>query len=243
MSERFPTVPIPPILPYPMPGRDQLTPSLAPWRPDPRRAALLIHDMQEYFTGFLPAGAAPTNELITNITAIRQTGIPVFYSAQPSRVSRAERGLLHDLWGPGMTNAGTSAGDVVAALAPGDGDQVVVKHRYSAFHRTDLASRLAATGRDQLVVCGIFAHIGCLLTAADAFAHDIEAFLIADATADFSLADHLLALDWAARRCAVTMTTAELLDCLRTPSADATAPPAPPATPAPVSGRSAGGGS
>jgi hypothetical protein len=39
-------------------------------------------------------------------------------------------------------------------------------------------------------VCGVFAHIGCLLTAADAFSLDFETFLLADAVADFSLSDH-----------------------------------------------------
>jgi bifunctional isochorismate lyase/aryl carrier protein len=60
----------------------------------------------------------------------------------------------------------------------------------------------------------VFAHIGCLMTVNDALAHDIEAFLVADAVADFSARHHRMALDYAAGRCAVTMTTRDVVRCL-----------------------------
>ncbi|WP_371812739.1 isochorismatase family protein [Saccharopolyspora sp. ASAGF58] len=63
---------------------------------------------------------------------------------------------------------------------------------------------------DQLTTTGPCAHIGCLMTAAEAFQHDIQAFVAADAVADFSLAEHRMALDYAAKRCAVVDTSAAL---------------------------------
>ncbi|WP_432839192.1 isochorismatase family protein [Dactylosporangium sp. CA-092794] len=210
---------IPTIAPYPMPGEDALRPGPAPWRVDPARCALLIHDMQRYFVSHFATDASPGRELIANVSALRARcaalGIPVRYSAQPGRMSRAERGLLHDVWGPGMTDDEASRG-IVDELMPGPADAVLTKYRYSAFHRTPLAAQLRSLGRDQLIVCGVFAHLGCLLTACDAYAHDIQPFLVADAIADFTLADHLLALDFAARSCAVTPTTAGVLARLET---------------------------
>jgi isochorismate hydrolase len=210
---------IPRIAPYPMPTGADAGP--ADWRPDPHRAALLIHDMQGYFVGFLPPGRAPTTELVANIGRARAAayagGLPVIYSVQPGRVARADRGLLHDVWGPGMTDAPGDR-DIITDLAPGPDDLVVTKRRYSAFFGTSLAGLLAALGRDQLIVCGVFAHIGCLLTAADAFSHDLESFLLADAVADFSLVEHLQALDYAARRCAVTMTTDRMTSLVAAPA-------------------------
>ncbi|UWZ34090.1 isochorismatase family protein [Dactylosporangium roseum] len=201
------------IAPYPMPTARDLTPGPARWRPDPRRAVLLVHDMQYYFLGRFPAGESPTTELLANVATLRAAGLPAIYSAQPGRMNRADRGLLHDFWGPGMTDDPASRG-IVAELAPGPDDLVVTKYRYSAFHRTGLAGHLRAMGRDQLVVCGVFAHLGCLLTACDAYAHDIQPFLVADAVADFSAEDHRLALRYAARACAVTLTTAQLVEAL-----------------------------
>ncbi|GAA3191502.1 isochorismatase family protein [Dactylosporangium siamense] len=206
-------MPIPSIAGYPMPTRAQLGEQTLRWRPDPRRAVLLVHDMQRYFVDRFPAGAAPTVDLVANTVRARQLarrhGLPVLYTAQPGRMSRADRGLLHDLWGPGMSDDPAEHA-IIADLTPGAGEPVVTKYRYSAFHRTDLAEHLTRLGRDQLVVCGVFAHIGCLLTACDAYSRDIEVFLVADAVADFSLRDHLMALEYAARRCAVTLTTQEL---------------------------------
>ena len=65
--------------------------------------------------------------------------------------------------------------------------------------------------RDQLIICGVYAHVGVLATAIDAFTHDIQPFLVADALADFTLEHHRMALDYAAQRCAVVSTTGELL--------------------------------
>ena len=236
---------IPPVTSYRMPGRTQWAADVAGWRVDPARAALLIHDMQHFFVGFLPPGRSPTIELISNTarirTAARGAGLPIVYSVQPAQMSRAERGLLHDLWGPGM--AGQPGGsDVIDELAPTEDDHVVTKYRYSAFFRTRLAGLLASLGRDQLVVCGVYAHLGCLLTATDAYARDIETFLVADAVADFSSRDHLVALDYAARGCAVTITTDRLIGHLP-PLSDASATPAPPGTSGRASGRSGEGGS
>jgi bifunctional isochorismate lyase/aryl carrier protein len=103
---------------------------------------------------------------------------------------------------------------IIGELAPGPRDVVLTKWRYSAFHGTTLANILHRYRCDQLVICGIYAHIGCLLTACDAFTRDIEPFLVADAVADFSVERHRMGLDYAAQRCAVTITTQGILDAL-----------------------------
>ncbi|MEU7646384.1 isochorismatase family protein [Streptomyces huasconensis] len=203
-----------PIPPYRMPGAGDLPSAAVPWRPHPDRSVVLVHDMQRYFLRAFAAGQSPLAELVTNVAkllaAARTAGVPVMYTAQPGGMHRRDRGLLHDFWGPGM-GAGESDRGIVDEIAPEPGDTVLTKWRYSAFHRSDLNDRLRKSGRDQLVVCGVYAHMGCLITACDAFSHDVQPFLVADALADLTLDDHLMALRYAAGRCAVPLTTDHVL--------------------------------
>jgi isochorismate hydrolase len=210
-------VSIPAIVPYKMPTAEELPPNRAPWRPDPRRAVLLIHDMQRYFLRFFPDGAQPLADLVANIRLLRVTAaaleVPVIYTAQSGGMSRTQRGLLYDIWGPGMGTDPEQTG-IPAELTPTARDTVLDKWRYSAFFHTGLADLLEAQGRDQVIVCGVYAHVGCLVTACDAYMHDIEPFLVADAVADFSREEHRMALRYAAQRCAVARTTRQVVDDL-----------------------------
>lgn len=208
---------IPRITSYPMPAPAEVPESRAGWVLEPDRAVLLIHDMQRYFVRFFPPGEAPVTGLVDNIRAMREhcarLGVPVAYTAQPGDMSDEQRGLLKDFWGSGMTSEPDDR-EVIAEIRPAAGDLVLTKWRYSALHRTELLDLMRRTGRDQLIVCGVFAHIGCLMTAADAFTNDIQPFLVADAVADFSLEYHRLALTWAAERCAAVPVTAMVLSAL-----------------------------
>ncbi|TJZ67440.1 isochorismatase family protein [Chitiniphilus eburneus] len=208
---------IPLIQDYPVPTGVTLHRPPLPWQVAPERAALLIHDMQNYFVARYESDAF-VRGLVERIDAIRQRchalGIPTFYTAQPGDQPRSARGLLVDFWGPGMPQAGDGRA-IVPGLEPRLGhDQLLVKHRYSAFERSDLLERLRALGRDQLVICGVYAHIGCLVTATDAFMADIEPFLVADALGDFSQAHHEMALHHVAHCSGKVLSSAELLQQL-----------------------------
>lgn len=199
---------IPEIATYPLPGEHDLPANTARWKVSPRRAALLVHDMQRYF--LRPFSDAQRRELTGNVVALREQcvrlGIPVAFTAQPGSMTAEQRGLLREFWGPGM-RLDPADRAVTRELAPRPGDQEFTKWRYSAFFRSGLRSWLREQRRDQLIVCGVYAHIGVLATAVDAFSHDLETFLVADAVADFTAEDHRLALGYAARRCAVVATT------------------------------------
>ena len=203
---------IPNIAPYPLPALADLPPNVARWSVDPTRAALLVHDMQRYF--LQPFAEDMAQQLVANTASLkrrsRALGMPVAYSMQPGDMTPQERGLLADFWGSGM-RAQPAERDVTEALAPGPDDEVFTKWRYSAFFRTDLLRWLRRHGRDQLLICGVYGHVGVLATALEAFTHDVKPFLVADAIADFSADHHRLCMDYAAQNCAVVTITEEVL--------------------------------
>lgn len=209
---------LPTIAAYDMPAEGDWPASRADWALDPARCALLVHDMQAYFLDAFPAQCSPREPLIANVaalvTACREAGIPVIYTAQNGEQDPRDRGLQGDLWGPGM-RAVPEHEAVAEAVAPAPGDHVLVKHRYSAFQRSNLATLLRARGRDQLLICGVYAHIGCQATAFEAFQRDIHPFLIADAVADFSRDWHDAALRIVADCSGVVLPTAQVLETIK----------------------------
>lgn len=192
--------------------------SRATWELDAGRAAVLVHDLQRYFvtpfTDGCPAlaGALAATEQI--VRAARAAGVPVFYTAQQGDQDPADRGLQGDLWGPGMSTDPAHTA-IVAEVAPSETDAIVEKHRYSAFARTDLADRLAAAGRNQLIITGVYAHIGVTATALEAFQREIHPFVVADAVADLGAEQHRRALELIASCCGVVILADDVLGALR----------------------------
>ncbi|HWJ70575.1 MAG TPA: isochorismatase family protein [Sphingobium sp.] len=206
---------LPSIAGYDLPAEAQLPPSRADWVLEADRAALLIHDMQTYFVDAFMPGVAPIEGMVENIARIAQAararGVPVFYTAQHGDQDRRDRGLQADLWGPGMRHVPAHQA-IIAPLAPATDDIVLTKHRYSAFQRSNLETLMRARGRDQIIICGVYAHIGCMMTAAEAFQRDIEPFFIADAVGDFSRDWHDAALAQVADCSGVVLSTRQMLE-------------------------------
>jgi len=205
---------LPKIAPYSY--REQEHQNRVNWRVDPARAALLVHDMQGYFVRAFelerdgqPLPDAQINIAIANIRrlldAAHAANIPVYYTAQPPRQNPADSGLQDD-----------ESAQILDELAPTEADTVLTKWRYSAFVRSPLEKQLKELGRDQLIIGGIYAHIGCLTTALEAFMRDIQPFMVTDALADFTEKEHRMACEYASGRCARVLNTAEVLENINT---------------------------
>lgn len=214
---------IPKISSYTIPARDEIPENTVDWELDTSRAALLVHDMQNYFIDAYVDAPELITPVVANIRSMRtlaaELDIPVVFTMQPGDQHPSRRGILADFWGPGL-GAGRDT-EVIDALSPEPGDIEVTKWRYSAFQRTDLRELLGHHGRDQLIVTGVYAHMGCMLSAAEAFMSDVSPFLVLDATADFSRDEHIMAATYAAKRCGAVVTTENVLRSLRRESVSA----------------------
>jgi bifunctional isochorismate lyase/aryl carrier protein len=182
------------------------------WAPDVQRSALLVHDMQLFYTDAL--SPLMRDQLMRNVGALlagaRSFGIPVIYSAARPCRTRAERGLLVDFHGMGMKDIPEHYA-IAPEVQPAPGDHMTYKKIYSAFFETDLTTTLEALGRDELLICGLYADIGCQLTAFDGFKRGIKPFIAADAMVGYTETQHFDAIAHMSRLCAGIGTVHSLL--------------------------------
>jgi len=155
------------------------------------KPALLIIDMQNDFVlpggPFVVAGASAAIPRIRDVLDhFRQAKLPVFhivreYFADGSNIEITRREAF--LAGPKYAVPGTKGAEIVEALAPNNGEHVIVKPRFSAFFKTGLAEMLRSIGVDQVIICGI-QYPNCIrATAFDAISCDFPTTVITDATA------------------------------------------------------------
>src|SRR5262245_19108531 len=89
---------IAPIPAYALPTAGELPANTARWSLEPRRAALLVHDMQRYFLAPFPPPVR--DPLIRHCSRLRERcaalDVPVFFTAQPGGMTDQQRGLLKD---------------------------------------------------------------------------------------------------------------------------------------------------
>ncbi|GLO65400.1 isochorismatase family protein [Oceanobacillus kimchii] len=206
---------IPSIASYTLPTENELPKSKVDWKAEASRSVLLIHDMQQYFLDFYGQDSPLIQQLIKNISKIKETctklGIPTVYTAQPGDQNQEDRALLTDFWGPGLDDD-IEQTKITDQLAPTEDDIVQTKWRYSAFKKSQLLEWMQENGKDQLIICGVYANIGCIVTAVEAFMSDIQPFIVADAMADFSKEQHEEALIFGAGRCARPLMMKQLIE-------------------------------
>ena len=120
-----------------------------------RDGCLVLIDLQnEYVAGpiAVPTARAAIDEARRLLAAARQAGAPVIHVAHKGRAG-------------GLFDREAERGQIVAALAPLDGEAVVEKGLPNAFAGTDLQARLAALGRKELILAGFMTHMCVSSTA------------------------------------------------------------------------------
>jgi nicotinamidase-related amidase len=139
------------------------------------RAALLVVDMEHDFVHgvmAVPGAVELVDRLVPLLRAARVATVPVIFVTQALRASGADLGPLERFEPVRERRALQEHGEgvrVVAELEPSEDDQYVVKRRFSAFLGTDLDVLLRSMGIEQVVVCGVSAHVCCDTTVREAF--------------------------------------------------------------------------
>jgi ureidoacrylate peracid hydrolase len=199
-------------------GRDYFVPRRG-------RTALLVIDMQNSFVAEGAVFEAPNGRQIVPVInrlveAARALDLPVVWTQ--SDHSPPGGGLILQRYPIIRETTELWAGDPTFDLyremiEPVEGEHRVVKHKYDAFHDTDLDTALRNLRVDTVIICGVATEVCCESTARAAFFREYQVVFLVDATAAFdpevqettcARMDHLFAR---------AMTTDELLDELSEP--------------------------
>lgn len=161
--------------------------------------ALLVMDMQEMLLGSLSG----SDQLVPNISKAiehaREAGIPVIYVVVAFREGFPEIHPDHKSFGQlpsrmaGITTENMMK--IAPALAPADGEVVVVKKRFSAFTGSDLEVVLRSKGIRHLVLSGVVTSGVVLATLVEAADKDYRLTVLADGCMDRDESVHQMLLD------------------------------------------------
>lgn len=198
-------------------------------RPDPRKTALLVIDLQVAFVDEgQPYASQNARDVVPNVNAIiaaaRNSGaLVVFTRASTSDDPRFVRPAWFDqsaAYGPlaAMLRQECPGHALSSRLDRAPDDLVIDKYRSSAMlpQSCDLAEQLRTRGIDTLIIVGAITNYCCENTARDACQMDFKVFFITDATAAMTDAEHNASLGSVGGH-ADLRTTAEMLELLQGP--------------------------
>jgi isochorismate hydrolase len=165
------------------------------WVFEPASAALLVLDMQNYFTAeeshaYIPAVKA----IIPKIKILQQIfleqGLPVIQTKHINNPGNA--GQMKKWWRELISEENPLSASI-ADLA-GKGIKIIKKSQYDAFYNTNLQSILAEKGVKQVIITGVMTHLCCETTARSAFIRGFDVFFGIDTTATYNSRFHLSTL-------------------------------------------------
>jgi nicotinamidase-related amidase len=161
---------------------------------DPLRAALLVIDMQNAFVAEGAAYETPNARvMIPNVARLldfaRGHDMPIVWTRSDHRPPYA--GILvnkcpavredHVCW------PGHESFDFYSDMPqPESGEFQVTKHKYDAFHETNLDAILRNQAVETVIIAGTATNVCCDSTARSAFMRDYQVAFLSDATASFN---------------------------------------------------------
>ncbi|KAE9605210.1 putative nicotinamidase [Lupinus albus] len=147
--------------------------------PNPKSCALLVIDMQNYFSSMATPILLNIN---TTISLCRRTSIPVIFTRHLHK-SPSDYDMLGEWCSGELVFDGTPEAELMAALDVHGDDVVVEKNTYSAFRNTGLEEKQVEMGVEEVIVTGVMTNVCCETTAREAFIRGFRVFFSTDATA------------------------------------------------------------
>ncbi|OZU87060.1 isochorismatase [Virgibacillus indicus] len=159
--------------------------------------ALVLIDLQKE-SNF---GLKQMDQVVTNanrlINGFREMDIPIIYTRQINRADGVGLSLkdpLNDDGTPFYYNSASENIEILDEIKPKNGDIVIDKYRWSAFHETSLDLTLKSLNVKNVVIGGVVTD-GCLVTSVfDAYFRDYQIHLIKDICTASNTGSHMASL-------------------------------------------------
>jgi len=193
------------------------------WEFDPKKAALLVIDMQNDFVREgavmeVPMARQALPNMRKIVEACRKAGVPVIYT-QHVLYDHFEVSPLETTYNPMLKSGGLRDGtpgvEIVEELKPEPGEIVVRKHRYDAFYNTQMETLIRNSryphDTDTVIIVGTVTSVCCETTARSAFSRDFKVVFVSDANGGFDEASHNATLNSIRRVFGRVMSTDEVL--------------------------------
>ena len=203
-----------------------------------KRPAILVIDVSYNFCGDRPEpilesikrwpnscgdrawlGVAAIRRLIE---AARTKGLPIIYTTNAYRPDRWDLGIFRSKnarvqeWSSGTAASNLDGDAIVAEIAPGPSDILVLKQMPSAFHGTRLQSYLTFLNCDSVIVTGTTTS-GCVRASViDAFSQNFRVIVAEECCFDRSHASHAINLCDMNAKYADVIGTAEVISYIET---------------------------
>jgi len=202
----------------------------------PAHAALVTVDVQNDFChdrGFLGALGAPLGlvqamvpGLARLLEAARRRDVPVIhvishhdeqYASPVVTEQKLRHGLPMEENGRPLRDApycrqGTWGAELYGIDAR-PGEEIVIKHRYSGFHNTNLDLVLRSRGIQTVILTGVATNVCVESTARDTYMHDYYLVFVSDGTATMSAAAHEATLANVDQFFGQVVTAGEIMQC------------------------------
>ena len=156
-----------------------------------KSAALLVLDMQQYFTeppshAFVPSSPAIMENINSLIRFFSSKKRPIFFSRH---LDSLQSSLMKTWWGGTIQRE-----DELSELSPvvnSSLGQIIEKTTYDFFYETPLDQMLKKKDVQTVVITGVMTHLCCDTTARSAFVKNYQVFFPIDATATYNLNYHM----------------------------------------------------
>ncbi|NHK32054.1 MAG: isochorismatase family protein [Asgard group archaeon] len=186
-----------------------------PFKFNPVKAALLIVDMQLYFTdknshAFIPSSEVIFKPILDLKEKFHQLELPVIITRYGLSDKIEEESIMIDWW-----NGSLKQSDPLVEIHPlikDDWAITVEKSTYDCFYQTNLDELLQEQQIEQIVIVGLVTHLCVETTARNAFTRNYQVFLPVDCIASYNEEIHLSSLKAAAHGFGIPATSQELLE-------------------------------